>query len=113
MIVLSPRCIKGHFGCSHRNLRLVFWRGEASKGAVGSRHCELLSTHKQVTRVALRREGQRLPWVTVRLEDHIYDLHPACQDTSRTVASRPRGRPLISQLLGRNLDHGFALDVGQ
>jgi len=42
MIVLSPRCIKGHFGCSHRNLRLVFWRREASKGAVGSRHCELL-----------------------------------------------------------------------
>jgi len=24
VIVLSPRCIKGHFGCSHRNLRLVF-----------------------------------------------------------------------------------------
>jgi len=63
----------------------------------------------QVTRVARRREGQGLPWVTVRLEDHIYDLHPACQDTSRTVASRPRGS-FVSQWK-RNLDHGFALAV--
>jgi hypothetical protein len=47
------------------------------------------------------------------LEDHIYDLWLVCQATPWTVASRLRGRPLISQLLGRNLDHGFALDVGQ
>src|SRR5215510_10731762 len=76
MIVLSPRCIKGHFGCSHLNLRLVFWRREALKGAVGSRHCELLSSlggHYTGHRWCGRGEGQ-VTWVTVRLEDHIYDL---------------------------------------
>src|SRR5215510_1677167 len=77
MIVLSPRCIKGHFGCSHRNLRLVFWRREASKGAVGSRHCELLSTH--------------------------HAGHPSCPAQGRsgfTLGDRPVGGPYIRPASG-------------
>src|SRR5262249_35496955 len=75
MTVPSPRCIKGHFGCSHRNLRLVFWRREALKGAVGSRHCELLSS----------------------LGGH-HAGHPSCPAQGRsgfTLGDRPVGGPYI------------------